>query len=446
MALRGRRAVRSIDPWAGWVDALSTLLLVFIFLLVAFSLAQTVLTHALSGRDQALARLQSQIDELADLLALERQANADLRLNAAQLSAELQRSVEARDDAAAQLSAVLAERDRAQRDAADAAAARDALDEEVKVGEDALKLRLAEIESLRRDIAALEALRASLEADIARLAGTIDERDAEIGVLRDRSRELEASLADEADRTLLAQKTIEERDIRLSELTSLLALNERELSAAENLSAEAQAQVALLNQQIAALRDQMAALAAALDLKEQEARDKDVQIADLGRKLNVALANRVQELERYRSEFFGRLREVLGERPDVRIEGDRFVFQSEVLFASGSADLEEGGKAQLGQLAATLLAIARDIPTDLPWILRVDGHTDSVPINTPQFASNWELSTARAVSVVKFLVAQGVPPERLAATGFGEFHPLETRFDEIARRRNRRIELKLDQR
>lgn len=446
MALRGRRAARAIDPWAGWVDALSTLLLVFIFLLVAFSLAQTVLTHALSGRDQALARLQSQIDELADLLALERQANADLRLNAAQLSAELQRSVEARDDAAAQLSAVLAERDRALRDAADAAAVRDALDEEVKIGEDALKLRLAEIELLRRDIAALEALRASLEADIARLAGTIEERDAEIGALRDRSRELEATLADEAERTLLGQKTIEERDIRLSELTSLLALNERELAAAENLSAEAQAQVALLNQQIAALRDQMAALAAALDLKEQEARDKDVQIADLGRKLNVALANRVQELERYRSEFFGRLREVLGERPDMRIEGDRFVFQSEVLFASGSADLEDGGKAQLGQLAATLLTIARDIPTDLPWILRVDGHTDSVPINTPQFASNWELSTARAVSVVKYLAAQGVPPERLAATGFGEFHPLDMRLDEIAHRRNRRIELKLDQR
>ncbi|MGH6720176.1 MAG: peptidoglycan -binding protein [Alphaproteobacteria bacterium] len=443
---RARRTGRAIDPWPGWVDALSTLLMVFIFLLVAFSLAQTVLTHLLSGRDDALAQLQSQVDELADLLSLERQANADLRLNAAQLSAELQRSVAARDDAAARLAAILAERDELQGDLAASEEARAALDQEVSAGEDALRLRLAEIESLRRDIAALERARTELEAKVGALAAAVETSEREAGALRDRSRELEARLATAEERTLLAQNEIEQRDIRLSELLDLLALNEREITEAKDLSAQAQAQVALLNQQIAALREQLAALADALDLREREMRDKDVQIADLGRKLNLALAGRVQELERYRSEFFGRLREVLGNRPDVRIEGDRFVFQSEVLFESGSAALGDGGKVELAQLAATLLAIAREIPADLPWVLRVDGHTDNVPIHTLEFASNWELATARALSVVEFLIGQGVPPERLAAAGFGEYHPLDPRDDEIAHRRNRRIELKFDQR
>ena len=169
-------------------------------------------------------------------------------------------------------------------------------------------------------------------------------------------------------------------------------------------------------------------------------------IADLGRRLNLALAGKVEELQRYRSEFFGRLRELLGNRAGIRVVDDRFVFQSEVLFASGSAALEVAGERQMAQLALTLLEIAREIPPDIPWILRVDGHTDSVPIRTTQFPSNWELSTARAISVVRYLTSQGIPPERLAATGFGEFQPIDRRDDEIGFRRNRRIELKLTSR
>ena len=169
-------------------------------------------------------------------------------------------------------------------------------------------------------------------------------------------------------------------------------------------------------------------------------------IADLGKRLNVALARKVEELSRYRSEFFGRLREILGDRRDIRVVGDRFVFQSEVLFDSGSDQIGLGGQDQLAQLAAALLEIASSIPPELHWVLRVDGHTDVVPISTGRFPSNWELSTARAVSVVKFLIGQGVPPERLAATGFGEFQPLDSRADEIGHRRNRRIELKLTER
>jgi chemotaxis protein MotB len=218
------------------------------------------------------------------------------------------------------------------------------------------------------------------------------------------------------------------------------------LAEQRELSEEAQLQVTLLNRQLAALRTQLAQLSEALELSEQKNVEQEVQIADLGKRLNVALASKVQELARYRSEFFGRLREILGNRQDIRIVGDRFVFQSELLFASGSATVADEGRPQLARLASTLKGIAADIPGDLEWVLRVDGHTDRAPINTYAFPSNWELSTARAVSVVKFLIEQGIPAERLAATGFGEFQPLDTGGDEIAYRRNRRIEFKLTER
>jgi len=265
-------------------------------------------------------------------------------------------------------------------------------------------------------------------------------------VARDRSMKLEARLADETERTALAQKEIDDREILLDELHLALQQSDEEMRSEQTLSSAAQARVELLNQQIIALRQQLERLSAALDIAETEAEAQGAVIADLGRKLNLALAGKVEELQRYRSEFFGRLREVLGNRPGIRIVDDRFVFQSEVLFGSGAATFEATGREQMAQLARTLLDIAREIPEDIPWVLRVDGHTDSVPISTPQFASNWELSSARAISVVRFLVAQGVPPERLVAAGFGEFQPIDPNGDEIALRRNRRIELKLTSR
>jgi chemotaxis protein MotB len=210
--------------------------------------------------------------------------------------------------------------------------------------------------------------------------------------------------------------------------------------------AGAQAEVEMLNDQIASLRQQLARIEEALKIEETKTKDQNVQIADLGKRLNLALAGKVEELARYRSEFFGRLREVLGNRPDIRIVGDRFVFQSEVLFPSGSADLTPQGLAQISQLSKTLLEIAKTIPSNINWLLRVDGHTDRVPISTAQFPSNWELSTARATSVVKQLIADGIPPDRLAAAGFGEYQPLDPANTPEAFARNRRIELKLDQR
>ena len=232
----------------------------------------------------------------------------------------------------------------------------------------------------------------------------------------------------------------------MSELQALYLESQQKLEAEGKTSAAAQAQVALLNQQLAALRQQLAGIAAALQASEAKDKQSQVTIADLGKRLNLALAQKVEELARYRSEFFGRLRELLGDRKDITIVGDRFVFQSEVLFAPGSAEINIDARQQLDTLAGALLDIAKTIPPNLAWILRVDGHTDVLPIHTQQFPSNWELSTARAVAVTKYLISRGVPPDRLAATGFGEFHPLDPHTGEDAYRHNRRIELKLTDR
>jgi chemotaxis protein MotB len=208
----------------------------------------------------------------------------------------------------------------------------------------------------------------------------------------------------------------------------------------------ARADVVLLNQQLAALRTQLEQLQKALAVSEQTAAEQQVQITALGQRLNAALAGKVQELARYRSEFFGRMREILGDTSDIRIVGDRFVFSSEVLFATGSAEIGADGRAQLVRVAQALKDVSARIPADIDWILQVEGHTDRLPISTPQFPSNWELSTARAMSVIRLLTENGIPPQRLSAAGYGEFHPLEGGLGREALQRNRRIELKLTQR
>ncbi len=448
---RGQRAPYEI--WPGFVDALTTLLLVIIFLLVVFVLAQFFLSQALSGRDAALEKLNQQVNELADLLAIERRTSANLENQIAQLNLDMTKLAEERDSVIIQLDtltsrALSAEEDRDRltvllREEKEKTAA---AEEKAAVSEEALKANLAELESLKRDIAALEETRKKLEDEVGKLAATIEAKDTEIGSLRDRSKELEARIADEQERTNLAQKDIEEREIRLAELQTLYLQTQDKLTEEEKLSAAARSQVALLNTQINALRAELAKLNAALDASEAKDIEQQAQIADLGKRLNQALAAKVQELQQYRSEFFGKLREVLKNRPGISIVGDRFVFQSEVLFDAGSAELGPQGKQDMAKFAETLLEIAKDIPKGIDWILRVDGHTDKQPISTARFPSNWELSTARAVSVTKFLISQGVLPNRLAATGFGEFQPIDSRDDEIGYLRNRRIELKLTER
>ncbi len=391
------RSQRSTNIWPGFVDALATLLLVLIFLIMVFVLAQFFLSEAISGRDSALQKLDNQVSELAELLALERRTNADLHLNVTQLSRELQASVASNDDLQASVQALMLRAEGAETEVVGLKAELADAFETIAADKTKIEAHIAELAKLTQQVAALKALRADLQDEVAAMSG------------------------------------------KLKESGSALA-EEREISES------AHTQLALLNRQMVALREQLSRLTASLEAAEAKDKKQKVKIASLGKRLNVALAGKVQELSRYRSEFFGRLREVLGNNPGVRVVGDRFVLQSEVLYDVGSAEIGASGKKQLARLAETLHRISPKIPKDIKWILRVDGHTDKNPISTAKLPSNWELSTARAISVVKFLMSKGIPAERLAATGFGEHQPLDTRDDEIAFRRNRRIELKLTQR
>jgi len=341
MALSRGRRYEPVNYWPGFVDALSTMLLVIIFLLSVFMLAQFFLSREVTGKDEALARLNRQIEELTNLLALERtQKSSD-------------------------------------------------------------------------------------QSKIATLTATLESAEREQKRLQDAAAETAAS-ADAAGRATAATTA---------------------LDAEKQISARALAEVDVLNQQIAALRKQLAAIEDALAASEASNKESQSKIADLGQRLNVALAQKVQELNRYRSDFFGRLRQILGARPDIRVVGDRFVFESSVLFDVGKADISPQGKQSLDSLASAVLDLEREIPPDIPWILRVDGHTDNQPISgVGQFKSNWELSAARAVAVVQYLVSKGVEADRLAATGFGEFQPIDAGTDDAAMARNRRIELKLTER
>jgi len=429
MALATRRSRRSsIDIWPGFVDALAQLLMLIIFMLLVFTAGQFFLSDALSGRDQALKQLQAQVDELAQLLALEKAGAADLGEKLKGVMAE-------RDVLGTRLEALSA-RLRTETARADEATGklRDA-DALVRADREQLEVQLKELESLRRDIETLKAVRADLENRVALLAGA----QKEAATVRDRSKELEARLAAEQEKTVLAQKQINERDIRLRDLAARADNAEGETRAARN-------QVEQLAAQLAELRTQLARIAAALDASELKVKAQQGQIVELGRRLNLALVNKVEELARYRSEFFGRLRAIIGERPDIRIVGDRFVFQSEVLFTPGSAELGEPAKEQLLPVITALREIAAKIPNDVNWILRVDGHTDRRPISNATFASNWELSAARAISVVRFAIEQGIPSSRVAATGFADNQPIESGDGDAAYRRNRRIELKLTER
>ena len=385
------------DIWPGFVDALAALLMVIIFLLMVFVIAQFFLNDALTGRDEALERLQVQVSNLADLLSLERQANEELRASTAKLSDELQASISISDGLKKQVKNLKLQAKTAEELAANLKNELALSLSNIGANVEIIESQLTQINSLRNDVESLKALRKELEEKVTQLLSKVSNKDEQ----------------------LITEK---------------------------KLSQTARAQIALLNKQVTALRKQILQIANILEASEKIAKKRRVKIVNLGKRLNAALASKVQELARYRSEFFGRLREVLGSQPGIRIVGDRFVFQSEVLFSKGSDQLENEGQKQIQQLAGTLKAITVKIPKNIDWILRVDGHTDQIPIRTTRFPSNWELSTARAISVVKFLVQRGISPTNLAATGFGEFQPIDPRDTEEAYIRNRRIELKLTQR
>lgn len=430
---------REINAWPGWVDALSSLVMVVIFLLMVFVVGQVFTAATLSRRDEQLTQVTGKVAELNDMLALERRTSADLRATGAQLSEELRASLATRESLAADIAALRQAREKLEGEVAVLARLSEGLRDRLAAAESA---QSATAERLRQTDERLrqtdERLRLSDEEKAALLR--------EMGALRDRSQALAAELADAQERTMLAQKDVDAQNVKLAELLAASTATEAALTQEKRLGSEARRDIETLNAQIAELRNQLARVAAALDISEKQAAEQRVQIVDLGARLNQALASKVQELARYRSEFFGRVREALGDRPDVRIVGDRFVFQSELLFPTAAAALEPAGRERLAALAKTLIQVAGSIPVDINWVLRVDGHTDARPIATRDFPSNWELSAARAISVVKFLIEQGIPADRLAAAGFAEHQPLDPARSEEALSRNRRIELKLDQR
>jgi chemotaxis protein MotB len=299
---------------------------------------------------------------------------------------------------------------------------------------------------LSQEVAGKDTALARLNAQISRLSDLLSLERTGKTTLEDEIAQLRASLsAAEGERERLrgVAEGAPSADAGKAEVGKLNS----QLDIEKEATARAVAQIAILNQQISALRRQMGALQDALGSSAQKEKDAQLRIADLGQRLNVALAQRVQELSRYRSDFFGKLREILGNRPDIRVVGDRFVFQSEVFFDSGAAVLRPEGRAELDKLASALLDLEKQIPSEINWVLRVDGHTDIRPVNvTSAYKSNWELSAARAISVVQYLISKGISPQRLVAAGFGEFQPIDSGATDEAFSRNRRIELKLTER
>lgn len=454
--------------WPGYVDALASLLMVLIFLLAFYSIAQFVLTDAISGRDNAIERLNREVAGLADLLSVERDRSrrldselAGLTLQLRTANAERERLAGELADANRALAGVTADRDRAARDLAEARKALTAADAERERANRQLAdaARALQLSNDERDRLAEEARRRGADAEAlalerdrltARIAAMLVERDELAAALRGaEARAGDASKA--AARTAEELKAeIERQRVELTRLAASLAVanNEKgkvfaDLTEEQKITAEQKAAIVRLTAEINALKQELARLGVVLDAADAKAREQQVQIADLGQRLNRALAARVEELAKYKSEFFGRMREALAGRSDITIVGDRFVFQSEVLFESNSADLQPEGQRQLAELADRLKEIIKVIPGQVDWVLQVEGHTDARPIRTPRFPSNWELSTARAVTVVKFFAAQGIPSERLAAAGFGEFRPLVPGDDPASRAKNRRIEIKL---
>jgi chemotaxis protein MotB len=299
---------------------------------------------------------------------------------------------------------------------------------------------------LSQEVTGKDTALARLNAQIAQLTEFLSMEKAGKATLEDSLAALRASLSGaEAERDHL-KGVAESAGSGAAAARSRIEALTSDLDTEKRLSGRALSQVELLNQQIAALRRQLASLEAALEVSEKKDKEAQIRISDLGQRLNVALAQRVQELSRYRSEFFGRLRAILANRPEIRVVGDRFIFQSEVFFDVGAAALRAEGRAELDKLATALLELEKQIPAEVAWVLRVDGHTDVRPIASAQFPSNWELSSARAISVVQYLIGKSVSPQRLVAAGFGEFQPLDAASNEDAYRRNRRIELKLTER
>jgi chemotaxis protein MotB len=448
-----RRPHNGLDAWPGYVDALSTLLMVTIFVLLVFVLAQGLLSVTLTGKDKALERLNQEISQLTDMLSLERGRAADLQGNVASLAHDLGEVTTARDALAHQLSAAEAtvaedsgqvsalttERDRLRAQLADSV-----------VQAQSASARLNDIQGqLAQQTQAVAAANSQLESVQAALATTQQKLTGTDARAADLQTQLAAALTRagaEAASLATARASLQQDQTQLAQEQQVVSAGDKSLSQQKQETDEANAEIALLNEQMTQLRAQLTAIASALQLQESQGRDKDAEIADLGRKLNLALAAKVQELQRYRSDFFGKLREILKDQPNIKVVGDRFVFQSDVLFPVDGATMTPAGQAQIGDIATAVKGIMKEIPPGLSWMLRVDGHADSQPITSGPYKDNWQLSAARAIAVVQLLIQDGVPADHLAATAFADTQPIDPAHTPEAYAKNRRIEFRLTDR
>jgi chemotaxis protein MotB len=386
--VRGRRGgSNGLDAWPGYVDALSTLLMVTIFVLLVFVLAEAFLSSALSGSDNTINQLRGQIAELSSALSLEQSNNASLAQELAALNSQLSDVKAANANLSSQLAAANAAR-----------------------GADAVNIRA--------------------------LSGQLSDAQAQAQSATARIAALQSQLAAQAQAAANAPPS----------MSAQLQETQQQLAAQKNVSQSALDEVDLLNQQVAALRLQMAMLAQALDAAQAADKQDNVQIVDLGKQLNQALARKVEELQQYRSEFFGTLRSILANEPNIKIVGDRFVFESDVLFPVDQATMTPAGQAEIGDVAKVIQKIAGRIPKNIDWVLSVDGYADAQPVTGGPFRDNYDLSAARALAVLHLLVADGVPTDRVAATAFGSANPIAPGTTAQDYAQNRRIEFRLTNR
>lgn len=547
MALSRRTGQRfQANIWPGFVDAMTGLLLVLMFVLTIFMVVQFVLRETITGQESEMNQLNAEIAKLAQALGLEQRKTSGLEARVGELGvtleaartrageqaaliATLRAQTQAQDEALsaaeaqitgfeAQVASLLAERNLAQSEAealraesadlstqkaaleaviaaaeAEAAAKDEALarvETALSEEEAARAIELAAAEALRARLAAadteltamtlaLEAARKDAEETLTllaaaeakedelgqRIAALLLEAESEGAAQAEMNADMRAKLAQALAEKLALEGALGETLSETEARAVLLAQANAALSEEEARSAEALREQALLNQQVAALRAQLGSLQAIIDDYKERDAASDIQLSNLGQDLNAALARAAaeerkrreleeaervrleaekQNLERYRSEFFGRLRDVIGAQDGVRIVGDRFVFSSEVLFAQGAANLSGEGQGELAKIAGILRNVVGDIPDEIDWVIRVDGHTDNVTLSgAGAFADNWELSQARALSVVRYMVNfLDIPPERLSANGFGQYQPIANGNSPEARAQNRRIELK----
>ena len=450
----GNRGRPGDFTWPGFVDGLASLLMVFVFVLMVFVIIQANLAFRISGQDDRITALQNELFELGDILNIERETNSKLL---SELS-DVQLMVNSLEVDNNQLLLQIKNLQTELSDKEDEIVGKEAdisslssqlldLEESLDATHSVAEQRSDEIKNLIFRLTAnqqvLDEKSNAFNDQQIKFQKSLTEIEKQKGVIS----VLNADISNISEQNNLTEAELAEKERLLFIAEQALIRKAEELDSANNASYEAKAEIDKLLINTKRLRKEIQKLNGLLAEKEREAINDKIAIADLGKKLNSALASRVQDLQKFRSEFFGQLQEILKNRSEVRVVGDRFIFQSEVIFATGQASISEAGKEQLADIASALREIEVSIPENIPWILQIEGHTDSDPLaNTTFFRDNWDLSTERALSVVRFLKSEGISANRLAAAGYGEYQPIDQSNSEAAKQRNRRIELKLTQR